>query len=284
MATLGNTPAEETVLRLMARKSFALGLWIRDQNDNPLDIAGVTIRMVVRRKRFVATDDSDNLLVNSQADIVAPLEGYAKFSLQASELNYAPGEYLFSIVLEDEGYSSVIVQGTIELDQNTEFSSTNSSYSESGVASALRVLLREQTALVVHTGPTLAPGTSTFTNDMERKLLEIFAGKLAAGETLNADSIPDGILKVLMTIDERNKLANLTLQWDDILGKPTFGTIISHNTEDFVPTGGGAASDIVSGVFNKARIPKVSGLDGFTSGPGAPSGGAPGDLYFRYTP
>ena len=68
MAYTGNAPEEQTVLRLMARKSFSMGLWIQDQNGNPLDISGCVIRMVVRKSvRSTTVDDSDNLITSSLA-------------------------------------------------------------------------------------------------------------------------------------------------------------------------------------------------------------------------
>src|SRR5687768_14854378 len=95
---LGNGPEDKTVLRLMARKSFALGMWIQDQNGNPLDITGCTLRIVMR-KRVASTvsDDSGNLIANDAAQILAPTLGWARFELQASDFDHAPGEYEYSI-------------------------------------------------------------------------------------------------------------------------------------------------------------------------------------------
>lgn len=41
------------------------------------------------------------------------------------------------------------------------------------------------------------------------------------------------------------------------------------------------ASDVTSGTFAAARIPKVMNLNGVSYGTAAPSGGADGDIYFR---
>src|SRR5690606_15684664 len=119
------------------------------------------------RKAFIPSDvvdDSGNLITSSTATLISPEIGLARFELQASELDHDPGEYAFTIVLSEGGYSSVIVQGVIQLEQNTEFTSINETFSPGTVAStALQVVLRERTAITVRTGPTLPPGAVTFT-------------------------------------------------------------------------------------------------------------------------
>ncbi|QYC53803.1 minor tail protein [Microbacterium phage EugeneKrabs] len=283
MAYTGNSPVDEVVLRLQARKSFSLGVWIADQNDNPLDITGCTLRFVARKSvPSTVIDDGDNLVTNSVAVVNAPTLGYAIFSFQASELDWTPGEYLFAIVLSDEGYSATIVQGHIELEQNTEFTSITETYSPAAPPTHLRALLRDGVALKVRTGPMLKPGEATFTNEDEKKLDELYAGAVAEGQILNADLIPDGLTKVMMTTAERFKLANLTLEWADINGKPDFGDIITHDVSEFVRKTQGDAGDIVTGVFNNNRIPTVMGLRGISHGTGAPPSGQPNTIYLKH--
>jgi hypothetical protein len=287
MTYLGNSPEEQTILRLQARKSFQLALWMEDKNGNPLDIASSTLRMVVRKKNFPSStsSDADNLIVNSTAEIVTPALGYARFNLQASELDEAPGEYAYSIVLSEGGYTSTIVQGVLEIIQNTEFTSTTESYMPGDqISTSLRVAMREQGVLYVKTGPILAPGQATFTHMMEDMLNQIFAGAVAAGQTLTADQIADGINKVIMTIAERAKLASLTKDYTQLDNLPTFGDIVTHNASDFLtPTHVNAATDVTSGVLNNARVPTVINLRGISRGTAAPSGGSDGDLYIKYT-
>jgi len=186
MAQLTNSPDEVTILRLKARKSFALGIFIADQNDHLLDITGATLRLVVRKPTIpsTVTDDSANLIVNSVATLTDPLKGYATFHLQAAELEDAPGEYAYSITLVHQGYSSVIVEGPLELEQNTEFTSTTETYSTTGPPQALRVLMREQRAVRVKVGYALAPGTQSFTDADSAKLDGIQPG---AEVNVNAD-------------------------------------------------------------------------------------------------
>src|SRR5690606_25312001 len=111
----------------------------------------------------------------------------ARFYLQASDLDHKPGAYAFTIVLVENGYSSTLLNGEIDLQQNTEYSSVNETYSDTSETSTLRILLQKRNIIQVQTGPTLAPGQSLFTNAMEQKLLEIYAGALADGQTLDAD-------------------------------------------------------------------------------------------------
>ncbi|QOC56125.1 minor tail protein [Microbacterium phage Zhengyi] len=284
MAYTGNSPVDEVVLRLQARKSFSLGIWIADQNDNPLDITGCTLRFVARKSvPSTVIDDGDNLVTNSVAVVNAPTLGYAIFSFQASELDWTPGEYLFAIVLSDEGYSATIVQGHIELEQNTEFTSITETYSPAAPPTHLRALLRDGVALKVRTGPMLKPGEATFTNEDEKKLDELYAGAVAEGQILNADLIPDGLTKVMMTTAERFKLANLTLEWADINGKPDFGDIITHDVSEFVRKTQGDAGDIVTGVLNNNRVPTVMGLRGISHGTGAPPSGQPNTIYLKHS-
>ena len=172
MAFATNSPVEQTVLRLQARKSLALGLWLVNRNDVPYDVAGCEFRLVIRKAQIPAgvADDSANLIANSVAEMTMPAAGYVKFNLQASDLNHPPGEYAFSIVLDDNGYTSTIVQGIVELEQNMEFTSVGESYTEVGHASSLRVALENQVALRVSTGDVLAPGELPFLDGDKDKL------------------------------------------------------------------------------------------------------------------
>src|SRR5690606_37676111 len=112
------------------------------------------------------TDDSDNLFANDQAYMGESADvGYCHFHLQASDLDHPPGEYPYVIVLQDAaGYSSVIVQGTLELLQNPEFVSAGSTYVGQNPPASLEVAMRGAATISVRTGPTLAPGTTSFTD------------------------------------------------------------------------------------------------------------------------
>ncbi|QNL30109.1 minor tail protein [Microbacterium phage Stormbreaker] len=283
MATVSNSPIDLVVLRLQARKSFSFGVWVQDQNERPLDISGCSIRFVARKKvASTVNDDSDNLITNSVAVLTAPILGYAVFSFQASELDWAPGEYQFAVVLSDEGYSATIIQGVIELEGNTEFTSMTETYSTVTPSTSLRAIMRESVAIKVTTGATLAPGQATFTIEDEKKLDQVFAGMLADGQVLNADLIPDGAAKVMMTTAERFKLANLTLEWVDINGKPDFGDIITHDASEFALKNDIDAGEINSGVIFKDRLPYVIAQRGISDGTGAPPSGQPYTIYLKH--
>lgn len=191
MATLNNSPATETYLRLEARKSFSLGLWVKDHNGRHLDLAGTTITMVVRKTNFPkdTVDDSGNLIINSVANIAGPGIGFARFNIQAQDMNHRPGEYEYTVTLLDHGYSSVLIKGILELVQNTEFSSAVETYDESALDSSLEILLKNQHVIHVRTGPTLAPGTTSFTDGDKSKLDGIEAG--AEANVLSDWNAPD---------------------------------------------------------------------------------------------
>ena len=72
MSYVGNSPEAETILRVEARKSFALGLRIKDKNGNALDISNATFRIVVKKVPSRTGDpaDDDNLVENAQAAII----------------------------------------------------------------------------------------------------------------------------------------------------------------------------------------------------------------------
>src|SRR6478672_6090794 len=381
MSHLGNSPRQHLVLRLEARKSFALSVWITDRAGRALDITGSTIRLVVKKSPFDGTDvaDADNLITNAAAIIEDPTTGYAALYLQASDLDFKPGEYPFALVLLNDGYSSVLGRGVVDLVDNPEAASVGSTYVGGETASALRIALEGANALKIETGATLAPGIVSFTVSDKLKLDGIEPGaqanvradwnapegdpsqilnkpsagdllppggspgavlvkmsaldgdadwaQIAAGGggagldatgvpagwvpvangvdswdweelvggvesvngqtgavVLDADDIADGLTKVQMTQVERDKLAGIDgSDWADITNKPAFGTASLLDDTQVLRPGQVDGDDITSGEIDKAYLPKVSQLRGFSSGTAAPSGGADGDLYFQYT-
>ena len=379
-----------TVIRVEARKSFQFGLWIKDHNGRALDVTGATARIVVKQPRKSTADDTDNLIANSLAEPFYPTMGYLRFNLQASDLALKAGEYPYSIVLWESGYSSVLVKGTFVVLENTEFDSVNESYTSPTSASALQVLLRGRNVVAVRTGPTLAPGTTSFTNGDKAKLdtiqegaevnvqpdwvaaegsdsyilnkptfgsaayvdidqislprggfpgevlVKITGGDFAAawqqptgggggGSGLDPTDVPDGYVPMANGVDgwtweeivagvesvngltgtivldlddiadtatrlaltpaERTKLDDVKVNpdWSDLTSVPLFGTAALMQEEDVLTPGNVTTADVSSGVFLNTRIPKLTQLRGFSSGTGAPSGGADGDLYFQYT-
>jgi hypothetical protein len=389
---IGNSPQATTVLRLEARKSFALSVWVRDANGRPLDIEDTSLRIVMMKRLPRGADPGDpaNLLANITAETVDAVEGLARFSLQAVDLNHAPGEYPFAIVMDTNGYSTVAAKGVVDLQQNTEFASINSTYAPSNAPASVTLSVDEGSRIILRTGPTLAPGTTSFTDGDKEKLDGIEAGaqvnieanwlaeegqpgyirhrpvfgtaafydleellalptggapgevlvKVASADyqvgwqqptshggggvlpadgvtagyvptatgaggwgwaaiisgvesvngqqgdvTLTLDNLADTATRLAMTPEERTKLAELetSISYNNLLDKPTLGTVAALDTEDVLQPGEVTADDVVSGVFDPDRIPPVSSLPGFRSGTATPSGGFDGELYFQYT-
>lgn len=175
MAYLGNSPVPgNTVLQLEVRKSFSFALRFVDANDNPLDITGCTITLVVKEAERDTGDanDTDNLVVNSVAELVLAYRGFARFDLQATDLDHPAGEYPYAIVLRTpSGYSTVAVKGILELLPNTEFGSLAHDYDAANTPLSLEVAMRGETVIAVRIGSTLPPGMNYFT-DAERVQLE----------------------------------------------------------------------------------------------------------------
>ena len=189
MAYIGNTLSGTTVISVEARKSFALILTFADTNRRPADLTGCTVRFVVKSLPLRDTDtgDSDNLITSSVATLVDPAGGVCQFSVQASELDFPPGEYPFAIVLvTPQGYSSVAVKGVLDLQQNTEFTSMSSTYSATSAPSSIEVLLRGPDTIDVIAGHVIPPGFTWMSDADKVKLdgLDIAGNLLPAGGAL----------------------------------------------------------------------------------------------------
>jgi hypothetical protein len=198
MPTLGNTPKTQTILRLAARKSYSLALFLVDRNEKPFNLSTATITLVAKREPLDPTDDDDgdNLIVNSTADIVFAEGGYARFNLQASDLDHEPGEYPFTMTIIDGGYSFPLAAGPLEIVENSEFASSDEVYDPDlgEFASSLQVTLQNRQVLKIITGPTLAPGTVGFTDADKDKLDSLL---------VEAQLPPDGVAgEVLMKVTD----------------------------------------------------------------------------------
>lgn len=173
MAYLGNSPGQATILRVEARKSFALGLHLRDPKNRPVDLTGCTLTIVAREVPITA--ESENFLAEDALAVVPdPTTGYARFEIQAASLDQKPGEYPYAIVLQTaEGYSSVIVKGVLDIQQNTEFDSVHYAYEGVNAPQSLTVLLREANSINVYVGGQLPPGMN-YVRDSVMEVLENF--------------------------------------------------------------------------------------------------------------
>lgn len=168
MAQLSNVPAADTYLRVEARKSFPLGVHIYDPNGAVVDLTSCTLTIVA--KPVPINDDSDtaNILAPDHvANIPVPTGGYAIFNIQAATLDVEPGEYPFAIVLiSSDGISTILVKGTLQIEQNTEWTSVNSIYSYANPTSSLSIYLREQQSINVAVGGTPPPGMNFVRDDV----------------------------------------------------------------------------------------------------------------------
>lgn len=186
MAYIGNSPDQTTVLRVEARKSFALSLWFMDRTRRPADLTGATVTLVVKQLPLDPADtgDANNLITSSVAIIDDPLTGYCRFDVQAAELNLAPAEYPYAVVLRSAaGYSQVVVKGVLDVVQNTEFASMAFAYDDAPTLSALEIRLLGQNEIEVLVGSVVPPGFAWMSDADKAKLdgLELAGNLLPAG-------------------------------------------------------------------------------------------------------
>ena len=323
MAYIGNTPGRTTVIQLEARKSFSLGLWFMDQGGRPADLTGSNVRLVAKASPIdvTDTDDSDNLIVSSTATIVDAEHGYCTFDLQASELDLEPTEYPFAIVLTTPtGYTSTVLKGVIDIQQNPDFTAMMSSYlpPEELPSQTLEVVLRGISLIDVRLGHVPPPGFHWLSAADQDKIDQIsmaatvmpvggipgqVLGKIsetnydyrwvtlqAYDGTLNAAGIPAGRAPVSDGADSWNwGEVSPTVDWSlpegdpgSVLNKPTLGTASTRDDAYFSQPGHEhAAEDVTSGLLNNARVPRMAELRGFSYGAAEPSGGVDGDIYFQ---
>lgn len=119
MATLSNSPRQLTRFRLEARKSFTFGVWFKLPNGNPIDLTDTVLTMDVSKP----TNQSDptGVVYSGPADFPDAEGGYARFSLQAEDLDLKADIYPYSITFENEGYNGVVVKGELEILDNADF-------------------------------------------------------------------------------------------------------------------------------------------------------------------
>ena len=178
MAYLGNSPTKATMLRVEARKSFSLGVWIRDDKGRLADLTGCEL-VIVAKRDDETTDDTENLLLNGKNAVISdPRRGYCRFELQAEDLALDAGNYPYAIVLRANGYSSVIVKGDLEVVANPETESVLYTYSGVNPPQTISVLLRGTNSLNVFVGGQLPPGMNYVRDDV-----------LAAIEDFDPDSV-----------------------------------------------------------------------------------------------
>ena len=144
MAKLSNSPKQALNFDLERRKSFTFRVRLKYSDGSLVNLTGCTLRFVMKEQ---GTDDDhfdlNNLVVNSEATIGAPLTGEGVFAFQAAELDGDPGEYGYSIVLwSPDNFSTVLAKGFINLLDNSESHSMHRLYSATAPTSALELTLR----------------------------------------------------------------------------------------------------------------------------------------------
>ena len=136
MVKLSNSPHESTVLILEARKSFALRIELFDRHEEEMSWMGLSATFTMG-----TLDPFEQLLS------VNGLHGL--FYLQASDLDLPIGAYPFSITLNADGYSLVIVKGEVQLRENTDVGSAEHDYAGTAPSETLAVMLDRTTVLQV---------------------------------------------------------------------------------------------------------------------------------------
>lgn len=228
MATLGNSPASLTMLRVEARKSFSFGVYLSDPVGRPVDLTDCRLRIVA--KPSPVTVEADNLLdADADAHIEEPTHGYARFELQAATLDFPPGEYPYAIVLyTPEGYSSVIVKGVLQLEQNTDWEAVVDDYPAAQPSQRIDVMLRESNTISVYIGSQLPPGMN-YVRGETLEAIEAFDPSSVALVPVGGAS---GYVLTKTTADDYQ------MQWRPV-GNGAFALDASGQPENHIPTAQG---------------------------------------------
>ena len=153
-------------MRLERRKSFSFSVTVRTGALRALDITGCTLSLVVQRNKY----PYDNVI--SAAPLVRDdTKGYARFDLQATDLDLPGGEYPYVVTLiTSEGYSQVIIKGHVEVLDNPDFSAASFVYDAATPVVGIEAVLRSKNHVTSTVGVVLPPGCSYIT-DADRQML-----------------------------------------------------------------------------------------------------------------
>lgn len=318
MAYIGNSPTQRTVLRVEARKSFALSLWFMDAHRRPVDLTGCTVRLVAKSLPLDPADvsDADNLVTSATATLVAPEAGMCQISLQAAELDLEPGEYPFVIVLgTPTGYSGVSVKGVLDVQPNPEFASMASLYEDVAAAAGLEIRLRGTQTIEVISGVFVPPGFTWMSDADKAKLDRVDEAALLLptgglpGHVLVKESDEDydfgwrnpgafdGTLDATSQPEGRTPTSDGVGGWEWLPGgadweaeagtpgaianKPPLGTMAAEDAIDYAPVSHEHdASAVTSGELAPARVPRLIDLRGVGFGTILPPDAVDGDVFF----
>jgi hypothetical protein len=175
MTVISNSPTSTTIIRVEARKSFALGLHIFDPRGRTVDLSGCELTIIAKPLPLDNTSDVSNILAaNAIASIAVPAAGYAVFNIQASSLDVAAQEYPCAIVLKTpDGYSGVIVKAVLDVQENPEHASVGSTYFSVNPSQSLAVLLAANGTIDVYMGGQLPPNMN-YVSDATATAIEAF--------------------------------------------------------------------------------------------------------------
>ena len=117
MKRLGNTPTKQTNFFLDRGKSFAFAVMFEDKHEQPLDMTGGEVRIVVEEPQHFGGAE----VIQVRAEEVDASVGHFEFELQASELLLEPAEYPYDITfLSASNYSTPVVKGFFVIGDNTD--------------------------------------------------------------------------------------------------------------------------------------------------------------------
>lgn len=153
-ASLTNSPEEQLVLKLEARKSFTFGLRFRTATGGYIDITGADIRLTAAR---VLADDQVETVFTAIAVHTESALGMARVDIQAADVDLEPGSYYFALTVLNGGYSSVVAKGVIELQQNVEFAAVGQDFMTGDPATTLDVMQRANGDIHVTQGEIFPP-------------------------------------------------------------------------------------------------------------------------------
>ena len=170
MSVLTNSATTETMtLRAMRSTSFSFLVKLVDSRKRPVDITGSVFRLVVDKGAFLQPSQ----LIKAPT-IVNANEGVLRFDLQA--------HYPYVItMLTPLNYSSVLVKGQLEIEQNPDQFAVNLYYDEGKPLSGVEVVFRGTQVALVTAAPMMPPNMNYF-SDAEKVTLNDLVDRVRALE------------------------------------------------------------------------------------------------------
>lgn len=146
MTTLRNIPSHHAVLQLAARKSFSLTLYFRDSHNKVVTLEDTEVRFVLgKQPRGTGVPET---IFSKSAVLIEEVKGRARFDLQAADFDLPVGEYPFEIIATVDGYTTIVVHGTVDLVASVDSAAVSSSYGSPATSRGLYVHLAENNAVL----------------------------------------------------------------------------------------------------------------------------------------